>query len=366
NKDQFLAMLSHELRNPLGAITSASYSLRKIGTADEKKLGAIIARQSRHLTRLLDDLLDVARVTAGKIELRRRPVDLADVLERCLRTLEAGGRLGGHRLETRTGSAWVEGDPARLEQVITNLVGNALKYTPEGGTIRVELRPDGGQALFSVTDNGIGIPPEVLPRIFDLFVQGDRALDRHEGGLGLGLTLVRQLVEMHGGRVEASSDGTGRGSEFRMFLPLYEGPAPSVEEQRARAIAAPRRILLIEDNEDAREALRTLLELDGHHVEAAEDGRGGLELARWFEPDLVLLDIGLPGLDGYEVAEALAGHPARSRMRVVAITGYGQESDRDRSQQAGFDAHLVKPVEVDRLRELLASPTGPVPSSSGT
>ena len=366
-KDQFLAMLSHELRNPMGAISTAAHALQEIGTEDERRLGAIIARQSRHLTSLLDDLLDVARVTAGKIELRRHPVDLADILDRCLRTLEAGGRTGLHNLEVRTEPAWVDGDPSRLEQAITNLLGNAIKYTPAGGDIRVELRRQDGRAVLDIQDNGMGIHPEVLPRIFDLFVQGERTLDRQEGGLGLGLTLVRQIVGMHGGLVEAWSEGGGMGSDFRVILPLDEGswePAAEAREERARP--APRRVLIIEDNDDAREALRTLLELDGHQVEALGDGRGGLELARDFMPDLVLLDIGLPGLDGYEVAQALAGHPARSRMRVVAVTGYGQEGDRARAREAGFDAHLVKPVEVDRLRELLASPTGPVPWSSGT
>jgi signal transduction histidine kinase len=355
-KDQFLAMLSHELRNPMGAISTAAHALQEIGTGDERRLAAIIARQSRHLTSLLDDLLDVARVTAGKIELRRQPVDLGDILERCLRTLEAGERMGRHNLEVRTEPAWVDGDPARLEQAITNLLGNAIKYTPDGGDIRVGLRREDGRAVLSVRDNGIGISPDVLPRIFDLFVQGERTLDRQEGGLGLGLTLVRQIVGLHGGVVEAWSEGGGQGSEFRVILPLYEGPRETAAEAREeRARPAPRRVLIIEDNEDAREALRTLLELDGHQVEAAEDGRGGLELARDFVPDLVLLDIGLPGLDGYAVAQALASHPARSRMCVVAITGYGQESDRDRAREAGFDAHLIKPVEVDRLRELLTS-----------
>ncbi len=378
-KDQFLAMLSHELRNPLGAISAAAHALEESTPGDAERLshiGAIIARQSRHLSRLLDDLLDVARVTAGKIDLQRQPVDLAEIVERSRRGLEAGGRVGQHLLDVETTPAWVEGDATRLEQVVTNLLSNAIKYTPEGRSIHLRLLAENGEAVLAIRDEGIGIPPDVLPRVFDLFFQGERSLDRSEGGMGLGLTLVRQLVEMHGGRVAARSGGPGLGTEVTVRLPLTELPTTAATAATAAPISRPsaeeatpaRRILLIEDHEDARDALCTLLELDGHLVKVAGDGRRGLELATTFAPDLVLLDIGLPGLDGYEVARALAAHPARGRMQVVALTGYGQESDRRRSREAGFDGHLVKPVEIERLREIVAglAPTAPVPSSSET
>ncbi|MEA2559991.1 MAG: hypothetical protein QOH06_1495 [Acidobacteriota bacterium] len=360
-KDEFLAMLSHELRNPIGAITNAAHALSSMPASGERmeRLTQIVARQSAHLTKLLDDLLDVARVTAGKIELRRRPVDLAEITERYRRTLEAGPDGGdrGHRLEVQTTPAWVEGDPTRLEQVLTNLMENAIKYTPPGGTIRLEVGPEGGPdgdtAVLRVRDTGVGISPDILPKVFDLFVQGERSLDRVEGGLGIGLTLVRRLVELHGGRVEARSGGRGQGSEFEVRLPLL---APPLEdgEAPARSRRSARRVLIIEDNPDAREALQMLLELEGHEVETAADGPTGVELAGRFHPDLVLLDIGLPGENGYEVARRLAEHPARSRMRLVALTGYGQESDHLLSREAGFDLHLVKPLELARLRELLA------------
>ena len=367
-KDQFLAMLSHELRNPLGAISTASHALEKTAEGPhEQRLSRIIARQSRHLARLLEDLLDVARVTAGKIEIQRQPLDLAEIVERCRRTLEAGGRADQHRIEVETVPAWVTGDATRLEQVITNVLENAVKYTPEGGAIHVRLAAEGGEAVLSVRDEGVGIPPEVLPHVFDLFVQGERSLDRSEGGMGLGLTLVRQLVGMHGGRVEAESGGSGLGSTFTVRLPLTAAPTAAEPAALTAAAEAPRRILVVEDHEDARDALRTLLEFDGHQVEVAGDGLSGLELANAFKPEVVLLDIGLPGLDGYEVARSLARHPSRERMRVIALTGYGQESDRRRTHEAGFDDHLVKPVEPARLRELLSGiATAPVPSSSGT
>jgi signal transduction histidine kinase len=348
-KDEFLAMLSHELRNPIGAITNAAHALSSMPTSGERmqRLTQIVARQSTHLTRLLDDLLDVARVTAGKIELRRRPVDLAEIAERCSR----GD--GSHRLEMQVEPAWVEGDPTRLEQVLTNLVENAFKYTPQGGTIRIEVGPDGHEAVLRVRDTGVGISSDILPKVFDLFVQGERSLDRVEGGLGIGLTLVRRLVELHGGKVEARSGGRGQGSELEVRLPLL---APPLEEGEvpARSSRSARRVLIIEDNPDAREALQMLLELEGHEVETAADGPAGVELAGRFLPDLILLDIGLPGENGYEVARRLAEHPARSRMHLVALTGYGQENDHLLSREAGFDLHLVKPLELARLRELLA------------
>jgi signal transduction histidine kinase len=351
-KDEFLAMLSHELRNPIGAITNAAHALSSMpGSAGRmERLTQIVARQSAHLTGLLDDLLDMARVTAGKIELRRRPMDLAGIAERCRR-----GERGDtdHRMEVQTAPAWVEGDPTRLEQVLTNLVENAFKYTPPGGTIRLTVGPEGDEAVLRVQDTGVGISSDVLPKIFDLFVQGERSLDRTEGGLGIGLTLVRRLVELHGGRVEVHSGGRGQGSEFVVRLPLL-APHQEDAEAPARSGRSALRVLVIEDNPDAREALQMLLELEGHEVETAADGAVGVELAGRFHPDLVLLDIGLPGENGYEVARRFAAHPARSRMRLVALTGYGQESDRRRSREAGFDLHLVKPLELARLRELLS------------
>ncbi len=363
-KDQFLAMLSHELRNPLGAIRTAAHTLEGAGASPSlspeaiRHLSRIITRQSRHLTLLLDDLLDVARVTAGKIELRRDPVNLAEIAERCLRTFTGAGLLERHRIEAEIAPAWVEGDATRLEQVVSNLLENAVKYTPAGGLVRLRAERRDGEAVLRVEDTGVGIPAEILPHIFDLFVQGERTLDRSQGGLGLGLTLVRQLVEKQGGRVEASSPGPGLGSAFEVRLPVFE-PEREPAAARAEAGAAtardtPRRILLIEDNADSRESLQLLLQMEGHQVETAGDGRRGLELARELAPDLVLVDIGLPGLNGYQVAQGLASHPERGRMRVVALTGYGQESDHQRSREAGFDLHLVKPVEPARLRDLLS------------
>jgi len=359
-KDEFLAMLSHELRNPIGAISNAAHALSALagpaqtGPRDRlERLTRIVSRQSAHLTGLLDDLLDVARVTAGKIDLRRRPLDLAGLAEGFRRTLEASGKDSGHRLEVKAEPAWVEGDPTRLEQVLTNLVENAFKYTPPGGTILLQVGPEGDQAVLRVRDTGVGISSDILPKIFDLFVQGERSLDRPEGGLGIGLTLVRRLVELHGGRVEAHSGGRGQGSELVVRLPLLAARQEDGESP-ARSARSALRVLLIEDNPDAREALQMLLELEGHEVETAADGLTGVELAGRFEPDVVLLDIGLPGENGYEVARRLAAHPARSRMRLVALTGYGQENDRRLSEEAGFDLHLVKPLELARLRELLA------------
>jgi signal transduction histidine kinase len=355
-KDEFLAMLSHELRNPLGALGNAAHALETLELQDERerRLVHVIARQSRHLTRLLDDLLDIARLTAGKISLRRERVDLAAVIERCRRTLEDRRRTGDHRLEIDAASVWVDGDPARLEQVVANLLENAVKYTPAGGSICVWLSAEGDEAVLRIEDTGRGIAPETLSRIFDLFVQGASALDRSEGGLGIGLTLVRRIVEMHGGRVEAESGGEGSGSTFTVRLPrLAPAVAEDVTEDDQGTSRVAQRVLIVEDNEDARETLRLLLELDGHAVQAAADGLRGLELARSEAPDVILLDIGLPGLDGYGVARALADHPARSRMWIVALSGYGQESDRERARQAGFDLHLVKPVEPTRLREIL-------------
>ncbi|WP_395836698.1 response regulator [Archangium violaceum] len=362
-KDLFLAMLAHELRNPLAAITTAVGILERRTSVDPKdgRMVSIIQRQTNHLARLVDDLLDVSRITRGKVELRRLRVDLRGVLEQVLTTFHPLAEGRHLKLESRLPAMplWMEGDTTRLEQVFTNLLDNATKYTDAGGSIqvRVELSPAGDGspgALVRVKDTGIGIRADVLPVVFELFSQADESLERTRGGLGIGLTLVHNLVEMHGGRVEAHSDGPGKGSEFVVWLPLL--PAASVSEQevvRPTLVKRRRHILLVEDNADARQALQDLLETWGHRVEVAADGLRGLELAVQRTPELALVDIGLPGLDGYRVAAELRAKMGHG-IRLVALTGYGGTDDQSRARQAGFDLHLVKPVKPDELSRLLS------------
>jgi CheY-like chemotaxis protein len=356
-KDEFLAMLSHELRNPLGAITTAMRLLDITGSRDPHAVRAreVITRQTTHLTRMVDDLLDVARITVGRIALSRATVDLGAVVERTIEALRVSGRLEHHRVSTTLSRVMVEADTARLEQVITNLLINAVKYTDRGGRIDVEVGVDGAEALVLVRDTGIGINADILPRLFDLFAQGRQALDRAQGGLGIGLTLVRRLVELHGGRVEVWSDGPGRGSVFTVRLPRVP-EALSVGDRAlepARA-AAPLRILVVEDNQDAREMLRTVLELEGHQVDEAADGLQALQLVGRTKPQLALVDLGLPGIDGLELASRIRAMADGRAMVLVAVTGYGQASDRRRSLDAGFELHLTKPVDPTRLDEVLA------------
>jgi PAS domain S-box-containing protein len=347
-KDEFLAMLGHELRNPLGAISSAAHVLGMAETrgADTARPREIIQRQVQHLARLVDDLLDVSRVVAGKVVLRLQPVDLADAARRV--AAMHGGR---HVISVETRRVWVSADPTRLEQIITNLLANAVKYTPAGGEISLEAGIEGAGAVLRVRDRGAGIRAEILPRIFDLFVQGDRSLERTGGGLGIGLTLVRRLVELHGGTVEAASPGPGRGSTFTVRLPaLAVAPEPGAAAS-APGPAAARRVLIVEDNDDAREMLRNLLRLLGHEVHEARDGVTGVREARRIRPDVALIDIGLPGIDGYEVARRVrADVPG---VRLVAVTGYGQPDDLERARAAGFDVHLVKPVDPQQLQQAL-------------
>jgi CheY-like chemotaxis protein len=264
----------------------------------------------------------------------------------------------GHIVETALAPAWVDGDETRLRQVCDNLLGNAFKYTPAGGRVRVVVRAEGESAVLSIADTGVGIEPRLLPRMFDLFVQGERGLARSQGGLGIGLTLVRRLAELHGGSVEAHSDGPGRGSEFTVRLPRI--PAPAVALPVAQPAAEParprRRILLVEDNTDARETLRDLLELHGHEVHEAASGPDGIEKALRLRPDLSLIDIGLPGLDGYEVARRIRASAEGHALQLVALTGYGQPEDRRRAEEAGFDEHLAKPIPPDRLAALIDAP----------
>jgi PAS domain S-box-containing protein len=357
-KDEFLATLSHELRNPLGAIANAVAALDRLESGAGQapvRLREIIRRQSRHLSRLVEDLLDVARATAGKIALHRQPVDLSEVAGGCVAALREAGRTQPHVVRFRAEPVIVNDDATRLAQIITNVLDNAVKFTPSGGSVDVEVGRDGQEAVLRVRDTGVGIDPETLPRIFELFAQAEQPMDRSAGGLGVGLTLTRRLVEMHGGTITAASDGHGCGAEFTVRLPVEDAgtppPAPSVRRpDRSRSV------LIVEDNDDARESLRLLLESLGHRVVAAADGPRGLALALHYQPEVALIDLGLPGLDGYEVARALRESPGGKTITLIAVTGYGQAEDRRRSQEAGFDAHLVKPVSQSLLSSLITTP----------
>ncbi len=359
-EDEFLAMLGHELRNPLGAISNAVAVLGEVGTDHQAaiRLREIVTRQTRRLTRLIDDLLDVSRLTSGKIVLERQRVDLCALTASCLASLESSRRIAAHRILFSGMPAFVDGDPTRLEQVIANLVDNAVKYTPAGGVIRVNVGAEDGLAMLRVLDTGVGISPDLLARVFELFVQDRQSLHRAGGGLGLGLTLVKRLVDLHGGTVSAQSDGPGQGSTFVVRLPL-SARALDADPSPGRPALAPtaRRVLIVEDHPDARESLRLLLALEGHEVDEAADGTSALDKIIALRPDVALVDIGLPGLDGYSLAQAVRAAPGGKSLFLVALTGYGQPEDRRRAIAAGFDAHLVKPVEPDRLRQILAEAT---------
>jgi PAS domain S-box-containing protein len=352
-RDEFLAIVSHELRNPLGAITNALGVMDRLATSQDLRSAAgIIARQTVRLTRLVDDLLDVARVTSGKIALRLEPVDLRELAERCARSLREAGRARDHRLEIEGDSVVVHGDLARLEQVVNNLLDNALKYTASGGEIRLTTERVGGDAVLRVRDTGEGIRSELGARVFDLFVQEPQALDRSRGGLGLGLALVKQLVELHGGSVSMASRGRGHGSEFVVRLTAAAVPAESerITEPASGVVRSRRRrVLIVEDNADAREGLRLLLTHAGHEVEASEDASSGLDKLRSFRPEVALIDIGLPGVDGYALARMARQTPEAKAAYLVALTGYGQAEDRRKALAAGFDTHMTKPVDPAKL-----------------
>jgi signal transduction histidine kinase len=356
-KDEFLAMLGHELRNPLAAIATAAqvldHSEQALRKDVEQHAKAIIRRQVRHLGKLTDDLLDAARVMMGKIVLDRRPVDLAQVVSNTVDTLRNTGQLQRHECRAELESVWVNVDPTRIDQVLANLLTNAVKYTPPPGRIEVSVRRAAGEAVFSVRDSGLGLEPELLPRIFDLFVQGERGLDRSQGGLGIGLTLVRRIAELHGGHVEARSEGAGKGSEFILHLPAIEAPAEIAAPARSARNSTRRRIAVVEDNDDVRASLRVLLEMDGHDVVEAKDGLQGVDTILRENADVALVDIGLPSLDGYAVARAVRARAQRPVL-LVAITGYGSQGDAERGAQAGFDAYMVKPVDATVLTELIA------------
>ena len=359
-KDEFIAMLSHELRNPLGAISTAIALLNRIepvsGLASRAR--AAITRQTDHLNRLIEDLLEVTRSLLGKITLVRGPIDLSEMAQRCLIALESVAKLEGRALTIEAEPVWVDADPTRLEQIIMNLLSNAVKFTPKGGAIRVEARREDGEAVLRVADTGEGIAPEFLPLVFDLFAQGDTNFDRPGGGLGVGLTLVRRLVELHGGRVEAASPGLGKGSVFTVRLPaLADEPERRPQSEEALPSGPQKRILIVEDDADNREMMHILLESSGHEVHDAADGTSGVEIATRLQPDIVLIDIGLPGLDGYEVARRIRA-VLKDGPRLIALSGYGQPEDKRRAFGAGFDDHLVKPADPTRLASILAEPPG--------
>ncbi|MFO0609976.1 MAG: ATP-binding protein [Polyangiales bacterium] len=360
-KDEFLAMLAHELRNPLSPIATALevMNLRDVDAPEARRARDVIGRQVQQLTRLVGDLLEVSRIRSGKITLHRAPVDLAAAVARAAETVAPFVAERRHALDVRApvGGVWVDGDLARLAQVVGNLVHNAAKYTDPGGRIDVSVAREGAEAVVRVRDSGVGIPPHMLSQVFDLFTQVDVSLDRSQGGLGIGLALVRRLVGMHGGRVEARSEGEGRGSEFVVRLPAIDAPAdrPAVTDPRARDAVGPRRVLVVDDNPDALETAALLLELLGHEVRAAANGVEALAVAAEFAPDLVLCDIGLPLMDGYEVARRLRADPRFAGVRLVALTGYGRDEDAQRSRASGFDAHLVKPFDLDKFARALAT-----------
>ncbi len=352
-KDEFLAMLGHELRNPLGAIASAVEVLNRVDAGADVAVNArrIIGRQTRHLAHLMDDLLDVGRVISGKVRLSKRRLELGALIERVVATFEVTGQSRGHDLRLDLQRAWVDADVTRLEQVITNLLGNAFKYTPPGRRIEVLLHGGDTQALIEVRDQGPGIDPDLLPRIFDLFVQDERPIDRPGGGLGIGLTLVRRLIELHGGEVSAHSSAAG--TTFQVRLPQVEAPPPG-EQRTARARTPQRRVLVVEDNADVLSLMRSMLELDGHVVFAAADGERGLAALLHERPDVAIVDIGLPGLSGYEVA--LRSRRAGYAGKLLAVSGYSGANDVAEARRHGFDAHLAKPLDPQRLHELLAAP----------
>ncbi len=357
-KDEFLAMLAHELRNPLAPLRT-SLELLGLEVEGRERFLEMAERQVRHLVRLVDDLLDVSRITRGKITLRREPVLLSDVVERAVEQSRALIDTRGHTLTVSLPreELRVEADLVRLVQVLGNLLSNAAKYTPASGSIWATAERVGEEIVLRVRDTGVGLTPELLPRVFDLFVQGDAGLDRTRGGLGIGLTLVRALVELHGGRVAATSAGVGLGSEFVVYLPALPGTMPTSESRAERASTAGRRlrILVVEDNQDAAESLATMLQLWGHEVRVAYDGLAALRLAEAETPDVILSDIGLPGMDGYELARHLRARPAFGRVVLVALSGYGRDEDRRQAAEAGFDHHLVKPPEMDTLLQLMGN-----------
>ena len=369
SKDEFLAMLAHELRNPLGAIQGAVHALALMNQTEPMALRAtgIIKRQVVHMARLVDDLLDVGRAVTGKIVLKRVPVNLAESVKASIAAIASGNASNQGRIDLVSEPVWVSGDPVRLEQIVGNLVSNALKFTRGEGVISVGVGREGDDAVLRVADQGIGIPAEMLPKIFDLFVQAHHTIDRSRGGLGIGLTLVRRLAELHGGTVHADSLGDGHGSTFTVRMPtvaapkLADGVAAGTSNGRGhQRVFESRRVLLVDDNHDSREMYRAVLRAHGHDVCEAPDGERALALLQQRALDrpldVAFIDIGLPGgMDGYELARRIRSLPMGRDVRLVALTGYGFPEDRQQSRQAGFARHLVKPVEPEALQRELSA-----------
>jgi signal transduction histidine kinase/CheY-like chemotaxis protein len=356
-KDEFLAMLGHELRNPLAAISSGVALLNLPETDPDRsaKVKSIIERQAHHLSNLVDELLDAHRILSGKITLTKSVVDLRSAVQRCIDAFEARGALGGHHLSLDLSQSLIEADPTRLEQMISNLIENALKYTPEGGSVKVSVRSEGDQAIFSVADTGVGLPPELLSKAFDVFVQG-KVINRSKGGLGIGLAVVDSLAKQHGATLTAESPGIDQGSVFSIRFSLVSEalagaalPRPSHETNSAR-------ILVIEDNRDVREMMCAMLTEHGFEIISAANGQDGIDSAFANAPDVALVDIDLPDMSGYDVAKRLRNDPRSATIQLIAVTGYGQPSDRNQAFASGFDVHLKKPVSVDDLVAVLSVP----------
>ena len=361
-KDEFLAMLAHELRNPLAPILNAIEILRSDASASPvaQQAKVIVERQAKQMARLIDDLLDVSRITVGKIELRKEQVEIGVLIDRAIETTKSYVDTRHHEVSVTVedGPLWVEADPARLEQALANLLINAAKFTEQSGRIWITTKKHDGHATVRVRDSGVGITPELLPRIFDLFVQADRSLDRSQGGLGIGLTMVKRIIALHGGRVDVTSDGAGKGSEFSLHVPM---PPTAVAGDQVQTVKTDNtgksrlRVLVIEDNVDSAESLKMILsKAHGHSVMTAHTGPDGLELADSFQPDVVLLDIGLPGMDGFEVANRLRALTGMKSASIIAVTGYSRDLAAIKHPTASlFDHHLTKPVDLDKLEQLL-------------
>jgi signal transduction histidine kinase/ActR/RegA family two-component response regulator len=358
-KNEFLAMLGHELRNPLSAITTSAQVLRisKPGAETGARAHQVIERQARQMSRLVEDLMDISRLATGKLRLELELLDFCAVVERAVESWRQANTVRDVNVTLHCGSTWVRIDRSRIEQIIVNLLENASKFSPKGGAIDVDVRTEAEHAVLEVRDRGQGIAPEDLTLIFETFYQGTQSLHRPHGGLGLGLALVKRLTELHGGRVHAHSDGENCGTTLTVELPIAVAPAPREPESDAPNTAQGRRILVVEDNDDGRLALQMMLQLQGHQVQAVGSGMAALEAVQRRPPEVAIIDIGLPDIDGWEVARRIARMAPVPRPLLVAITGFGQHEDKERSRKAGFDLHLIKPIDPDALSDVLSGAT---------